>query len=91
MESVSRAPCPHHAAVHEAMQFVNHFVVSFYHLPPELFNSLMQCAIASLGLQERYSMVAGCAFIVSSRLYPTSECELTKMTVSDSTQDIESG
>lgn len=48
-----------------AMQFANHFVASFYHLPPELFNSLMQCAIASLGLQERYSMVAGCGFIVS--------------------------
>lgn len=47
------------------MQFANHFVVSFYHLPPELFGSLMQCAIASLGLQERYSMVAGCAFVVS--------------------------
>lgn len=49
----------------EVMQFANHFVASFYHLPPELFSSLMQCAIASLGLQERYSMVAGSAFIVS--------------------------
>jgi hypothetical protein len=47
------------------MQFANHFVASFYHLSPELFSSLMQCAIASLGLQERYSMVAGCSFIVS--------------------------
>ena len=49
----------------EVVQFVNHFVASFYHLPPELFNSLMHCAIASLGLQERYSMVSGCTFIVS--------------------------
>jgi len=65
MESVSPELHPHTTAVHFVIQFANHFVSSFYHLPPEVFNSLMQCAIASLGLQERYSMVAGCAFIVS--------------------------
>lgn len=70
------------------MQFANHFVASFYQLPPELFSSLMQCAIASLGLQERYSMVAGCAFIVS-RIYLASEHELIGITVRDSAQDLE--
>jgi len=65
MESVSRILRHICSCSFWVMQFANHFVVSFYHLPPELFSALMHCAIASLGLQERYSMVAGCAFIVS--------------------------
>ncbi|KZT01812.1 ARM repeat-containing protein [Laetiporus sulphureus 93-53] len=42
-----------------------HFVATFYQLPPELFNALMQCAITSLALQERYSLVAACTFLVT--------------------------
>lgn len=67
MESVSRLyNVSTSYSFSHAVQFANHFVACFYLLPSELFNSLMQCAIVSLGLQERYSMVAGCAFIVST-------------------------
>ncbi|KAF9782538.1 armadillo-type protein [Thelephora terrestris] len=58
--------------------FANHFVASFYHLPPELFNSLMQCSIASLGLQERYSMVSGCGFISAILNKTSSQDELSE-------------
>ncbi|KAL6303348.1 ARM repeat-containing protein [Sparassis latifolia] len=40
-----------------------HFVATFYRLPPDLFNALIQCAITSLGLQERYSLVSACTFL----------------------------
>ncbi|KAI0937932.1 hypothetical protein AcW1_002387 [Taiwanofungus camphoratus] len=42
-----------------------HFVATFYRLPSELFNTLMQCAISSVSLQERYSLVAACTFLGS--------------------------
>ncbi|KAI0087502.1 ARM repeat-containing protein [Irpex rosettiformis] len=42
-----------------------HFVSVFYQLPPELFDTLIQCAIGSLALQERYALVASCTFLVS--------------------------
>lgn len=42
-----------------------HFVAVFYRLPPDLFNALMQCAVSALSLQERYSMVAACTFLLS--------------------------
>ncbi|EMD34979.1 hypothetical protein CERSUDRAFT_116506 [Gelatoporia subvermispora B] len=40
-----------------------HFVAVFYRLPADLFNALVQSAIASLSLQERYSLVAACTFV----------------------------
>ncbi|KAH9942102.1 ARM repeat-containing protein, partial [Amylocystis lapponica] len=40
-----------------------HFIATFYQLPPELFNGLMQCAVSSLSLQERYSLVSACTFL----------------------------
>jgi Importin 13 repeat len=48
------------------IQFSQHFVSIFYQLPSGMFDVLIQCSIASLTLQERYSMVAGCSFLVSS-------------------------
>ncbi|CCM04086.1 uncharacterized protein FIBRA_06245 [Fibroporia radiculosa] len=42
-----------------------HFITTFYRLPSDLFNALMQCAITSVGLQERYSLVSACSFLSS--------------------------
>lgn len=52
-----------------------HFVSTFYSLPPELFNALMSCAVTSLNLQERYSLVAACNFVITliSRTHATGE------------------
>jgi len=41
------------------------FVDAFYRLPPGAFDGLMQCAIESLALQERYSLVSACTFLVT--------------------------
>ncbi|KAL4071677.1 armadillo-type protein [Scleroderma yunnanense] len=40
-----------------------HFISIFYGLPPGALDALMQCAIRSLSLQERYSLVATCTFL----------------------------
>ncbi|KAF9237195.1 armadillo-type protein [Melanogaster broomeanus] len=40
-----------------------HFIAIFYNLPPGALDALMQCAISSLSLQERYSLVATCTFL----------------------------
>ncbi|KAG9308679.1 armadillo-type protein [Chiua virens] len=40
-----------------------HFVAIFYKLPPGALDALMQCAVTSLSLQERYSLVATCQFL----------------------------
>ncbi|KAF8553854.1 ARM repeat-containing protein [Imleria badia] len=40
-----------------------HFVAVFYNLPPGALDALMQCAVSSLSLQERYSLVATCTFL----------------------------
>ncbi|KAG1884709.1 armadillo-type protein [Suillus subluteus] len=40
-----------------------HFLMGFYRLPPGALNALMQCAVTSLSLQERYSLVATCTFL----------------------------
>ncbi|KAG2354786.1 ARM repeat-containing protein [Suillus spraguei] len=40
-----------------------HFLVGFYRLPPGALDALMQCAVTSLSLQERYSLVATCTFL----------------------------
>ena len=45
-----------------------HFVAAFYRLPTALFDALMQCAATSLGLQERYSLVGACTFLVGRPL-----------------------
>ena len=39
----------------------------FYNLPPGALDALMQCAVSSLSLQERYSLVATCTFLVRQR------------------------
>jgi len=41
------------------------FVEAFFRLPPGAFNGLMQCAIGSLALQERYSLVSACTFLAT--------------------------
>jgi hypothetical protein len=38
--------------------------VVFYQLPPGALDVLMQCTMTSLSLQERYSLVATCTFLV---------------------------
>ncbi|KIJ61703.1 hypothetical protein HYDPIDRAFT_115503 [Hydnomerulius pinastri MD-312] len=40
-----------------------HFISIFYSLPPGALDALMQCAVTSLSLQERYSLVATCTFL----------------------------
>ncbi|KAJ7092338.1 armadillo-type protein [Mycena belliarum] len=39
------------------------FTGAFCTLPDGAFDALMQCAISTLALQERYSLVAGCTFL----------------------------
>jgi len=41
------------------------FTSAFYSLPPGALDALMQCAITSLALQERYSLVSACNFLSS--------------------------
>ncbi|KZT68569.1 ARM repeat-containing protein [Daedalea quercina L-15889] len=55
-----------------------HFVSTFYQLPPDLFNALMQCSVTSLGLQERYSLVGACTFIRTLIIRTCAEDELTE-------------
>lgn len=45
-------------------QTAQDFTRSFYRLPPGALDALMTCAIAALALQERYSLVSACAFLV---------------------------
>ncbi|KAH7882096.1 armadillo-type protein, partial [Phlebopus sp. FC_14] len=40
-----------------------HFVSLFYGLPQGALDTLIQCAVTSLSLQERYSLVATCTFL----------------------------
>ena len=46
------------------MQASQDFTSAFYALPNGLLDSVMQCAVRALCLQERYSLVAACNFIV---------------------------
>ncbi|KAI0791113.1 ARM repeat-containing protein [Abortiporus biennis] len=39
------------------------FISTFYRLPPEIFNAIIQCAVSALSLQERYSLVSACNFL----------------------------
>ena len=39
-------------------------MVAFYELRREVFDALVRCAITSLALQERYSLVAASSFLV---------------------------
>jgi hypothetical protein len=48
----------------DVIQIAKHFLVGFYRLPPGALDALMQCAVTSLSLQERYSLVATCTFLV---------------------------
>lgn len=47
-------------------QITHTFMRSIIVLPPELSNSLMECATRAVSLQERYSLVAGCKFLVNN-------------------------
>lgn len=46
------------------MKTAQDFTNAFYALPPGLFDALIQCAIKALTLQERYSLVSACNFLV---------------------------
>ncbi|EGN94778.1 hypothetical protein SERLA73DRAFT_171188 [Serpula lacrymans var. lacrymans S7.3] len=41
------------------------FVAAFYRLQPGALDTLMRCAIGSLSLQERYSLVSACTFLAA--------------------------
>jgi len=41
------------------------FTSTFYTLPPGLLDGLVQCAIKTLSVQERYSLVAACNFLIT--------------------------
>ncbi|TFK73053.1 ARM repeat-containing protein [Pluteus cervinus] len=41
------------------------FTSAFYSLPDGALTTLLQCAVSSLGLQERYSLVAACTFLAT--------------------------
>ena len=45
-------------------QTARNFVWAFFELSTPTFNAAMQCAIGALGLQEKYSLVAACNFLV---------------------------
>ena len=45
-------------------QVAQDFTGTFFTLPPGLLDALLQCAISALSLQERYSLVASCNFLV---------------------------
>ena len=49
-------------------QTAQEFTKAVYSLPLELFDGLVRCAVKALSLQERYSLVAACNFLV--RLFP---------------------
>ncbi|TEB20164.1 ARM repeat-containing protein [Coprinellus micaceus] len=57
------------------------FTKTFYIIPPGLLDALMQCAISSLALQERYSLVAAANFMSNliHRSSLTSELNTHKM------------
>ncbi|EJD43963.1 ARM repeat-containing protein [Auricularia subglabra TFB-10046 SS5] len=44
-------------------QVATNFIWAFFELPPGALDAVMRCAIAALGLQERYSLVAACSFL----------------------------
>lgn len=46
------------------MQVAQDFTNTFYSLPPGALDALMHCAIEALSLQERYSLVSACNFLV---------------------------
>lgn len=60
-------------------QVAKHFVAVFYNLPPGALDALMQCAVSSLSLQERYSLVATCTFLVYQRSSPQRYYELSDL------------
>jgi len=43
---------------------VQHFAPLLFRLPPAALDALIQCTVRALTLQERYSLVAACTFIV---------------------------
>ncbi|KAG8866262.1 hypothetical protein FRC20_008892, partial [Serendipita sp. 405] len=43
----------------------HHFLVTIYRLPQNVLSSLLQRATIALGLQERYSLVGSCKFLVT--------------------------
>lgn len=45
------------------LQLARDFVEAFFRLQPASFNGLMQCALSSLTMQERYSLVSACTFL----------------------------
>ena len=44
------------------------YTQELYSMPEGALDELMRCAIVALGLQERYSMIAACKFIVRAVL-----------------------
>lgn len=48
----------------DSSQVAQDFTGNFYTLPPGALGALMQCTIRALTLQERYSLVAACTFLV---------------------------
>ena len=52
----------------DLLQAAQDFTEAFYTLPPGLFDALIQCAISALALQERYSLVSACQFLVRASL-----------------------
>ncbi|KAI5120002.1 hypothetical protein M0805_008463 [Coniferiporia weirii] len=43
---------------------VQHFASLLFQLPPGALDALMQCSVQALSLQERYSLVSACKFLV---------------------------
>ena len=46
-------------------QIVVRFIKAFYKLPAGALDALLELAINALALQERYSLVSACTFLVS--------------------------
>jgi hypothetical protein len=50
-------------------KIAQHFVGTFYELPPGALDALMQAAVRALGMQERYSLAYACSFLVRALFY----------------------
>jgi hypothetical protein len=52
-------------------QIAVHFIEAFYKLPRGGVDALLRLAIEALALQERYSLVSACTFLVSPGIFPS--------------------
>lgn len=60
-------------------QVALHFISALYRIPPPALDALLRCAAGSLALQERYSLVAACTFLVREHVMLPAVLRLNRM------------